>query len=97
MRVDETKTFPHPYLLNHFIQIGISTWTQNEPVNNQEESIRRAVYNADGIFSPHGSSEVPIEDMPLLISTCIRYDKISKKELLKIIFNAIKSLFRQLI
>lgn len=96
MLVDETKSFSHPHLSNHYIQIGISTWTEKLPANLQEESIRRTVYNADGVFSPHGSSEVPIEDMGLLFCTCIQHDTISKKELISTIYKAIKSIFRQL-
>ncbi len=96
MKVDSSKSFPHPYLPNHYIQLGISTWTEHLPLNEQEQSVRRAVYNAHGIFSPHGSSEVPIEDMGLLFSTCIQHDTISKKVLLSTIYKAIKSIFRQL-
>jgi hypothetical protein len=93
MRV--TETFPHPYLENHKIQIGVSTWTENNPVDEQSESIRRAVYNADGIFSPHGSSEIPIEDMTLLIRTCIQKDKISPEEMADILNDITESMQRQ--
>ena len=96
MKVNSSKSFPHPDLPNHYIQLGISTWTEHLPLNEQEHSIRRAVYNSQGIFSPHGSSEVPIEDMGLLFSTCIQHDTIGNKELVSIIYKAIKSIFRQL-
>lgn len=96
MIVDETKTETHPEFPNHYIQLGISTWTQNLPANEQEESIRRAVYNPDGVFSPHGSSEIPVSDMPLLINTCIKHDKIKKRDLVKIIFKAFLSFIRNL-
>jgi hypothetical protein len=76
----------HPNLPNHTIQFGISTWTENEPVNMQTESVRRAVYNSGGTFSPHGSSEIPMEDMPLLIRECVKRSKISKWTLFKMLF-----------
>lgn len=94
MRV--TEVFPHPSLDNHEIQIGVSTWTQNNPVGDQTESIRRAVYNEDGIFSPHGSSEIPIEDMALLIRACIQRDRISRQEMLDILNDISASIQRQL-
>jgi len=76
----------HPYRPNHIIQFGISTWTENSPIDLQTDSVRRAVYNSGGIFSPHGSSEIPIEDMPLLIRECVKRRKISKWTLFKILF-----------
>lgn len=76
----------HPDLPNHTIQFGISTWTENNPVNMQTESVRRAVYNSGGTFSPHSSSEIPMEDMPLLISECVKRGKISKWTLFKMLF-----------
>jgi len=83
MRV--TDEFPHPTLNNHSIQFGISTWTKNSPPDEQTESIRRAVYNDDGIFSPHGSSEIPMEDMTLLIRSCIQRNKISIEDMANIL------------
>jgi hypothetical protein len=94
MRV--TEAFPHPSLDNHEIQIGISTWTENNPLDEQSESIRRAVYNAEGKFSPHGSSEIPIEDMTLLIRACIQRDKISLQEMSDILTDISESIKRQL-
>ena len=93
MRVLES--FPHPSLNNHEIQIGVSTWTENNPVDDQSESIRRAVYNEDGKFSPHGSSEIPIEDMTLLIRACIQRDRISRQELSDILEDITASMQRQ--
>jgi hypothetical protein len=76
----------HPNLPNHTIQFGISTWTESNPVNMQTESVRRAVYNSDGKFSPHGSSEIPLEDFPFIISECVKRGKISRWTLLKMLF-----------
>lgn len=85
MIVNEWFTHPNPDLAQtHFIEFGISTWTQNELAVNQTQSIRRAVYNEDGVFSPHGSSEIPMEDMSLLIRACIGRDMISRDELVEI-------------
>jgi hypothetical protein len=81
-----TEEINHPNLRNHRIQFGISTWTENDPVNMQTESVRRAVYNSGGTFSPHGSSEIPMEDMLLLICECIKRNKISKWTLFKMLF-----------
>jgi hypothetical protein len=93
MRV--TESFPHPNLANHEIQIGVSTWTQDNPPRQQSASIRRAVYSAEGRFSPHGSSEIPIEDMTLLIRTCIQRDRISRQEMEDILADIAASLQRQ--
>ena len=94
MRV--TEAFPHPSLDNHIIQLGVSTWTENNPENEQTESIRRAVYNANGIFSPHGSSEIPIEDMTLLIRTCIQNNRISRHDMADILKDIAASYQQQL-
>lgn len=95
MRVNEAESFPHPTLANHFIQFGISTWTQDEPLEEQTESIRRAVYNADGVFSPHGSCEIPMEDMGLLVRACVDRDRIGIAELNDIIGAINESIRRQ--
>lgn len=84
MKVKEQ--IPHPTLPNHQIQFGTSTWTEDEPAGSRTESVRRAVYNEDGVFSPHGSSEIPMEDMPLLIRECVKRKKISKWTLIKMLF-----------
>ncbi|MES2380961.1 MAG: hypothetical protein V4538_07965 [Bacteroidota bacterium] len=89
------EAFPHPSLDNHEIQIGVSTWTENNPVDEQTESIRRAVYNEEGKFSPHGSSEIPIEDMTLLIRACIQRDRIGLQEMSDILNDISASMERQ--
>lgn len=75
---DEIK---HPALDNHFIQFGSATWSD---ITNPSESVRRAVYNEDGVFSPHGSSELPINDMGLMIRECLKRDKINIDEMKRI-------------
>jgi hypothetical protein len=90
-----TERFPHPNLDNHEIQIGISTWTEKNPIDQQTESIRRAVYNEVGKFSPHGSSEIPIEDMALLIRACLQRDRITRQEMIDIVNDITASMQRQ--
>lgn len=86
-------TIPHPHP-NHEIQIGVSTWTENNSKQNQTQSIRRAVYNEEGKFSPHGSSEIPIEDMPLLIRTCLQRDLIENEDMINILRDISESMQR---
>lgn len=93
--MDVTEEFPHPNLRNHFIQFGTSTWTENEISANQSNSIRRAVYSQEGRFSPHGSSEIPIEDMGLLFRECVSRDLISVEELNNILNEIIASIQRR--
>jgi hypothetical protein len=90
-----TEFFSHPSLDNHKIQIGVSTWTQDNSIDEQTESIRRAVYNENGKFSPHSSSEIPIEDMALLIRACIQRDKISCQEMSDILNDITASMQRK--
>lgn len=82
------EEIPHPYLPEHFIQFGISTWTERNAIKDQTESVRRAVYN-NGKFSPHGSSEVPIEDMLLLLRECIIRKKISRWQTFKMLITTL--------
>lgn len=85
----------HPEYRNHFIQFGISTWTENLPETEQEESMRRAVYNQDGVFSPHGSSEIPINEIAMLFVKCLERDKIKIHEMDKVLDEISKSIKRQ--
>lgn len=94
MRV--TEEFQHPNLANHWIQFGVSTWTENEPMSARTSSIRRAVYNQEGKFSPHGSSEMPIEDMGLFFRECVKRDLISLDELTDVLDAISSSIKRQI-
>ena len=91
MKVQEK--IKHPSLPNHYIEFGIATWSEDD--SNPEESIRRAVYNRDGVFSPHGSSEVPIEDIALLTKECIKRDKLSVEEMTELLSEIASSIKRQ--
>ena len=95
MIVNEEESIDHPNLRNHFIQFGISTWTQDELESEQAESNRRAVYNEDGKFSPYGSSEIPLNEMGLLIRKCLELDKISIQEMTEILDEIPASILRQ--
>lgn len=95
MRVNNLETIPHPEFPNHFIQFGISTWTENLVETEQEESIRRAVYNLDGLFSPNGSSEIPLNEMGMLFRRCLELDKIDVQELTEVLNENSSSIRRQ--
>lgn len=86
-----TEEIDHPELPNHKIQFGISTWTQDYLPQDQTESVRRAVYNENGVFSPHGSSEVPMEDMLLLVDECVKRRKIKRWDILKLLIRSLIS------
>lgn len=45
----------------HSVEFGLSTWDE------ACLSVRNRYDRADGGFSPHGSSELPLDDLPLLI------------------------------
>ena len=84
----------HPVHDNHFIEFGISTWTQEQDEPNQTESIRRTVYNEDGKFSPHGSSEIPLEEMGFLFRECLRRDRVNIEEMIRVLSEISDSISR---
>jgi hypothetical protein len=88
MKVTEEILHPDSKLAKtHRIQFGISTWTEEAAEDEQTESVRRAVYNENGVFSPRGSSEVPMEDMALLICECIKRNKIPLNDIADILYH----------
>ena len=78
------------------IEFGIATWTKDAPVDEQEWSVRRRYNGETGRFSPRGSSEVPINDMPMMMIECMKRDYIPTSQLLKILNEVSLSLTRQL-
>lgn len=96
MKVNNTESIAHPEFPNHFIQFGISTWAEDLPESEQEESIRRAVYNQDGVFSPHGSSEIPLNEMGMLFRRCLELDKIDIQEMTEVLNEISASVRRQI-
>ena len=87
MKPDPTKTVIIDH--EHSIEIGESTW------DSTERSIRRR-YDPDGRFSPHGSSEIPIEDLKIIMETAARHDELDSKTCSEIIKALADSISRQL-
>lgn len=53
---------------NHSIEVGISSWSESET------SIRSRYDGQTGRFSPHGSSEIPIPDLRLIMEVAALND-----------------------
>ncbi len=70
----------------HKIEIGSSSWDVTK------KSIRNRYPTSNGGFSPRSSSELPIEDIPLIINEAIKNDLLSKNDLKEIIKTAIDNL-----
>ena len=87
MKPDPTKTI----ILgpDHSIEIGESTW---DPA---ERSIRRR-YQPGGKFSPHGSSEIPIVDLKIIMEAAAKHDELDPKTCAEIIKALAASAHRQL-
>lgn len=77
----------------HLIEFGKSSWDENI------ESIRRRKNNKDGTFDPFSSSEIPINGgfiyISELVCVCLKYDKISKEDITKILLDISDSVRRQ--
>jgi hypothetical protein len=56
----------------HKIELGNATWDKNK------KSVRNRYPTAKGGFSPRSSSELPIEDIELLVTSCIENDYLEK-------------------
>jgi len=87
MKPDPTKTIILSPELS--IEIGESSW------DSEERSIRRR-YQPDGKFSPHGSSEIPIEDLKIIMEAAARHDELEPKTCAEIIKALAESAHRQL-
>ena len=59
----------------HKIEIGSSSW------DDSKKSIRNRYPTSTGGFSPHSSSELPVEDISIITLEAIKNDLLSKKEL----------------
>ena len=75
---------------SHSIEVGTSTW---DPA---ETSIRSRYDGPTGRFDPHGSSELPLPDLPHLMDVAATYDLIDPKEYAAIIEALAASIHRQL-
>jgi len=74
----------------HRIEIGISTWSPRETsVRNRYDDPKT------GRFSPHGSSEIPIRDLEIIVSAVAKHDHLKPAECARIITALADSITRQ--
>jgi hypothetical protein len=65
----------------HYYEIKESKWDATKV------SFRRTVYRqTDNKFDPHSSSEFPINEVKLITEYCIKQKKVSRWEILKMLF-----------
>lgn len=84
MKVEEEKTIKIDD--EHSIEFGFSSW------NSNERSIRRRKQNINGVFSPNGSSEIPINgfiDISFLICECLKEDLLDNQNI-KTLYNELQ-------
>ena len=74
----------------HSIEFGQATW------NSEAMSIRNRYTTSNGGFSPHSSSELPIEDVSLIVLETLRRDLFSIAETMDIAQGALESIRRRL-
>lgn len=72
---------------DHSIEIGIPTWAKGKPPpppgTPRSHSCRDRWVTANGGFSPHSSSEVPIdESLPHMVWHCANHDEFTLPDLL---------------
>ena len=73
----------------HSIEFGHSTW------DDEKLSVRNRYPRSDGGFSPHSSSELPIEDvLPIALET-LKRDFLSQEHTLEILQAALDSIKRR--
>lgn len=77
MKVDETKTLDLGG--GHKIEFGKASWDETKT------SIRNRYPTSTGGFSPRSSSEIPIEDLPVLIIEALKKGYINSIEIKNII------------
>lgn len=73
----------------HSIELGDATWDLTA------RSIRDRYETASGGFSPHSSSEVPMEDLGSMIAFAAEHDELSAAECAKMIIELAASIKRQ--
>ena len=74
----------------HLIEIGESTWNPHG-----ERSIRDRWPTTTGGFSPHSSSEVPINSLVPMLTFAAEHDELSVAECAEIILRLAASIQRQ--
>lgn len=62
----------------HKIEFGKATWNENAT------SIRNRYLTSNGGFSPRSSSEIPIEDVKILLKESVKNGYLPKSELIEI-------------
>jgi hypothetical protein len=75
----------------HKIEIGIATWDED----GTNRSIRNRYPTSSGGFSPHSSSEIPINDLADLIAFAAQHDVINVSSCAQIISHLSNSIIRQ--
>lgn len=79
MKTQEVYNNPKDTL--HSIEWGSATWTENQPEDKQDVSIRNRYNNEFGKFNRPGSSEIPWSDFLLMITESISRNKFSNNEI----------------
>ena len=74
----------------HLIEFGPSTWNPNVI------SVRNRYPTSDGRFSPHSSSEIPLDDLEKIIIEVVKRDLINVKVTTEIISVMANSILRRL-
>lgn len=85
MKVTKTKDLGN----GHKIEIGKATWDEDKI------SVRNRYPTSTGGFSPRSSSEIPLNDVPKILSTVIDENLLSPKELADLICKMSESIKRQ--
>ena len=75
----------------HSIEIGKATWDEDYI------SIRNRYKTKKGGFSPHSSSELPLNDIQIIVSVVSNEDLLSLKSLQIMMKKILKSMIRQLV
>lgn len=89
MKVDKTIPIDN----EHSIEFGKASWDSNV------ETVRRRKNRTNGSFDPYSSSEIPVNggfiDLGMIVCECLKQDKISIQDMLKIFKELKDSMTRQ--
>ena len=72
----------------HKIEFGTATW------DDDSNSVRNRYPTSTGGFSPRSSSEIPIEDVAIIVIESIKNGYLSQQEILAIIEAGVKKIAR---
>ena len=73
----------------HSIELGKATW------DDKSRSVRNRYETPNGGFSPHSSSEIPIDDVVDIVEFAAKYDELSAAQCAHIIKALADSIQRQ--